>query len=63
MNFLSQRQVNHKNRKDKLIIWGLSKEGKYSVKKGYELIINSQRWKKINIPLNLYWDSTCLPKV
>ena len=33
----------------------------YKVKIGYENILNSQQWEKIDIPLNLCLDSTCLP--
>ena len=36
---LNQRQVNHKEIRDRLI-WGASKSGKYSVKRGYKLTIN-----------------------
>ena len=60
--FLKSRQTNHKERKNKLI-WGASKDGNYKVKLGYEKIINSQQWNTIDIPLNLCWDPTCLPKV
>ena len=59
---IHKRKIKQVDRKDNLI-WEASKEGKYSVIEGYRAIINSQRWEEVNIPLNLCWDSTCLPKV
>ncbi len=49
---MKQKPCNHKERVDK-IVQGAAKNGKYSVKKVYELINRSQRWEKIEIPLNL----------
>ena len=58
---IRERKVNQMERVDKLI-WGASKDGKYYVKKGCNLIIQSQRWKEVEMPLKLCWDSACLPK-
>ena len=59
---LKYQKVSHKERSDKLI-WGASKDGRYCIKRGYNLIIQSQRWEAINMPLKLCQDSACLPKV
>ena len=60
-NMLLKRKVNQMERKEK-IIWGVFKDGRYSVKKGYDLIIQSQIWEELDLLLRLCWDSTCLPK-
>ena len=44
------------------IIWAASNDGKYSVKSGYNTLINFEKWEKMDIPLNLCWDTSCLPK-
>ena len=58
--FFFQQEGNNE-RKDTLIC-GAFHDKIYSVKKGYELIINSQRWDKMDNPLNLCWDQACLPR-
>lgn len=58
---LRDRPINFHNREEK-IIWAASKDGTYKVKEGYKIIINSQRWEEVNIPLNLCWDTIGLPK-
>lgn len=60
-HFINQHIVNYKEKNDKLI-WVASKDERYKVKLGDELIKNSQRWEVIEIPLDLCWDSACLPK-
>jgi ribonuclease HI len=58
---LLDRRVKQMERKD-MLIWAASKDGKYSVRNGYNSLIHSQRWDQIEIPLNLCWDAACLPK-
>ena len=56
------RKVKQSERSDSLI-WAGSKDGIYSVKQGYRVIMHSQLWNSVEMPLNLCWDSACLPKV
>ena len=56
-----KRKIKQSERSDNLI-WAGSKDGSYSVKQGYQAIINSQQWNSIEIPLKLCWDTACLPK-
>ena len=58
---ISDRKVKQAEKSDNLI-WAGSKDGIYSVKQGYQVIIHSQHWNSIEIPLKLCWDSACLPK-
>ena len=39
-----------------------SKDGRYNVKQGYKVLVNSKSWKIMEMPLKLCWDSACLPK-
>lgn len=55
------RNIKQSEREDKLI-WAASNDGRYSVKMGYNTLINLEKWEKVEIPLKLCWDSTCLPK-
>jgi hypothetical protein len=57
---IHSRRINQVDRADKLV-WVASKEGNYSVE-GYKSIIYSQKWEEVKIPLNLCWDTSCLPK-
>ena len=53
--------IDFKEKSDKLIQGG-SKNGLYSVKKGYNAIIELKQQKKLDIHLKLYWDQVYLPK-
>ena len=44
--FINQRATNYKDRLDKLL-WRASKDGKYIVNNGYEIMTKSQRWDEI----------------
>ena len=57
----SERCIKQLERSDSLI-WEGSKDGRYIVKQGYKVLVNSQSWKKVEMPLKLCWDTTCLPK-
>ena len=60
-DIISHKPIKQIDRKDKLI-WAASNFGNYIVKEGYNAIICSQQWEAVNIPLNLCWDKSCLPK-
>ena len=59
---LQNRKIYLNNKEDKLR-WAISNDGTYKVKEGYNVILNSQRWEEISIPMNLCWDPAILPKV
>ena len=44
-------------------MWTTSNNGIYNVKDGYRVILNSQDLERVDIPLKLCWDISCLPKV
>lgn len=60
-NLIRNRKIKKLDRKEKLI-WVASQDGRYSVKNRYRAITHSQEWEEIDIPLNLCWDFSCLPK-
>ena len=54
-NIIQDRKIKQFDRNDKLI-WVGTNNGKYSVKNGYKALINSKRWKDVEIPLKLCSD-------
>ena len=61
IKIISDRAVKQSERTNKLI-WAVANDGNYKVKDGYNMILFSQSWENIDIPLNLCWDGACLPK-
>lgn len=58
---LLDRKIKQLERKDELI-WAVSNDERYSVKNGCKALVHSQSLDKVEIPLKLCWDATCLPK-
>ena len=58
---ISERGNKQSERSDSLI-WVGSKDGRYSVKQGYKVLVNAHSWKIVEVPLKLCWDNACLPK-
>ena len=58
---ISMRGIKQTESMDKLI-WVGSKDGKYNVKQGYKALAHSQSWNLVEMPLQLCWDTGCLPK-
>ncbi len=59
---IQSRKIKQLERNENLI-WAASKNGRYSVKNGYRALINTQSWDEVEIPQELCWDLSCLPKV
>ena len=60
-NLILVRKIQQSEKEDKLI-WAASNNGQYSVKLGYNALLQSENWEKVEIPLKLCWDPACLPK-
>ena len=58
---ISSRTIKQSEREDKLI-WAASNDGNYRVKVGYKALLNSKEWERVELPLSLCWDPSCLPK-
>ena len=58
---LKDRMPKHSEKRD-VLIWAAFNDGKYNVKDGYRVILGSQELEKVDIPLKLCWDTSCLPK-
>ena len=60
-NIILERCIKQSERSDFLILAG-SRDSRYIVKQGYKVLVNAQSWKKVEMPLKLYWDPACLTK-